>query len=125
MNPPEITPGTVMPRYKWLQEDKIDFASIPARLRAMRALGVPYTNEQLANGIEIAKSQAAEVAANIVAQGGPRDLENKDIVALIAYLQRLGTDLFAKPPTTAPATPKALETPAAITSLTPQKPGAR
>lgn len=116
MNPPEVTPGTVMPTYKWLAERKTDFASIPARLRAMRALGVPYSDDDLANGIDHAKAQSAEAAAKIVAQGGPKNLEDKEVIALIAYLQRVGTDLFAKPAaTTAPAAPAPVET-AAVSS---------
>jgi cytochrome c oxidase cbb3-type subunit I/II len=98
MNPSDVTPGSIMPTYAWMSQSKTDFASIPARLKAMRALGVPYTNDEVANGIELAKAQAANVASTIVAQGGPKGLEDKAVVALIAYLQRVGTDLFAKPP---------------------------
>jgi cytochrome c oxidase cbb3-type subunit I/II len=107
MNPSDVTPGSIMPTYGWMARSKADFGSIPARLKAMRALGVPYTDDEVANGIELAKAQAATVAGTIVAQGGPKGLEDKDVVALIAYLQRVGTDLFAKPPTTAPSAPGA------------------
>ena len=110
--------GTVMPTYGWLKERKTDFASLPKRLRAMRALGVPYTDEEMANGIDLAKAQGIDVAATIVAQGGPKGLEDKEVVALIAYLQRLGTDLFAKPaappaPNAAPAKTAGIATPTA------------
>jgi cytochrome c oxidase cbb3-type subunit I/II len=76
----------------------------------MRALGVPYTNDEVANGVEMAKAQALDVAGKIAAQGGPKGLEDKNVVAMIAYLQRVGTDLFAKPPTTAPTTMPATPT---------------
>ena len=125
MNPSEVTPGTIMPSYKWLGESKTDFASIPARLKAMRALGVPYSNEEVANGIELAKAQATDVAAKIVAQGGPAKLEDKQVVALIAYLQRIGTDLFAKPPLDAPATLKTAEKAASAIPVNAQHAGAR
>ena len=118
INPSEVTPGTVMPTYGWLKERKTDFASLPKRLRAMRALGVPYTDEEMANGVDLAKAQGIDVAGKIVAQGGPKGLEDKEVVALIAYLQRLGTDLFAKPaappaPNASPAKTAGLATPTA------------
>jgi cytochrome c oxidase cbb3-type subunit I/II len=119
VDPAQVTPGTVMPTYKWLAGTKTDFHSIPARLRAMRALGVPYTAEEQANGVAHAKAQAAGVASRIVAQGGPKGLEDKEVVALIAYLQRLGTDLFAKPAADAapaPSPEKAAAKPAAAVS---------
>jgi cytochrome c oxidase cbb3-type subunit I/II len=129
IDPAQVTPGTVMPSYRALAESKTDFGSIPARLRAMRGLGVPYSNQEQANGIELAKAQAVDVAAKIVAQGGPKGLEDKEVVALIAYLQRLGTDLFAKPAEPAPTAPapaaptpapaKTADKPAAAVGTTP------
>jgi len=88
----------------------------------MRALGVPYSDEELANGVDLAKAQAAEVAGKITAEGGPGDLQDKEVVALIAYLKRIGTDLSAKPPTTAPTTQKSSAT---ITAVTGTQEGAR
>jgi cytochrome c oxidase cbb3-type subunit I/II len=52
----------------------------------------------VANGTAAAHEQAATIAAEIVAQGGPDGLADKKIVALIAYLQRLGTDISKAPP---------------------------
>jgi cytochrome c oxidase cbb3-type subunit I/II len=69
----------------------------------------------MSNGVDLAKAQAADVANKIVAQGGPKGLEDKQVVALIAYLQRLGTDLFARPAEPAPAKP--VEKPVATTPL--------
>ena len=60
-------------------------------------LGVPYGN--LIDRAEgVARDQARTIAAEIAEQGGPDDLADKEIVALTAYLQRLGTDLFKAPP---------------------------
>ena len=59
----------------------------------MRTIGVPYADGDLAWTITAAETQAGEVAASIVEQGGPEGLEDKKITALIAYLQRLGTDI--------------------------------
>ncbi len=56
-------------------------------------LGVPY-GEELENAEKLAKDQAAKIAQETVDQGGPAGLADKKVIALIAYLQRLGTDLF-------------------------------
>jgi cytochrome c oxidase cbb3-type subunit I/II len=108
-NPAQVTPGSIMPRYEWMLREKIDFDSIPVRVHAMQSLGVPYSDMDRANAIESAKTQAKGIAEKISQQGGPSGLEDKEVVALIAYLQRLGTDLFATPasatPTTMPAGP--------------------
>jgi putative heme-binding domain-containing protein len=105
-NPPQVTPGTLMPRYTWLLTQKLDFESIPVRVHAMQRLGVPYTNDDRAHAADNAMAQAAAIADSIVKQGGPKGLEDKDVAALIAYVQRLGTDLFATPAApTVPAIP--------------------
>ncbi len=63
-------------------------------MRAHQILGVPYSDEEVANGTAAAQEQAAAIADEIVVQGGPEGLADKQIVALIAYLQRLGTDIL-------------------------------
>jgi cytochrome c oxidase cbb3-type subunit I/II len=106
-NPAVITPGSVMPRFTWLEQDKIDFDEMSVRLRAMRHLGVPYTDTDVANASDNAKAQAKMIAQKIVDQGGQPGFEDKDVVALIAYLQRLGTDLHAPLPAAVTPTPPA------------------
>ncbi len=96
-NPREIEEGSIMPAYAWLLTSDLNFASIPSRVRAMRRLGVPYSDAELANAIEMAQKQAAEIAKKIEDEQGPRGLETKKVVALIAYIDRLGVDLFATP----------------------------
>jgi len=91
--PSQITPGSIMPHYPHLEAGKLDFESIPVRVRAMQALGVPYTREEHEQAAELAKAQAKDIATKIVQQGGSQGLEDKQVVALIAYIQRLGTDL--------------------------------
>ena len=106
INPSQVTPGSIMPTYPWLMTEKTDFASIPLRVKAMQALGVPYSDDQRASSVDHAKTQSAAIGARIVQQGGPAGLEDKKVVALVAYLQRLGTDLFKAPqetPAPAPA----------------------
>jgi cytochrome c oxidase cbb3-type subunit I/II len=71
----------------------LDFDEVPRSMRANRAVGVPYSDDEISNGIVMAHEQADAIADEIVVQGGPENLEGKRIVALIAYLQRLGTDI--------------------------------
>jgi cytochrome c oxidase cbb3-type subunit I/II len=94
-DPRQIREGSIMPYYGWLLTAPLDFDSIPSRMRAHAALGVPYTEEDITQGIESARAQAAEIAAAMVEQGGTPGLEDRQVIAMIAYLQRLGTDLFA------------------------------
>jgi cytochrome c oxidase cbb3-type subunit I/II len=97
--PQQLVEGSIMPAYPGLIASETDFSVIPRRMRAMQMLGVPYSDAEVAAGEESARKQAAEVAARIAAgDDGLTDLEDKQVVALIAYLDRLGTDLFAAPP---------------------------
>jgi cytochrome c oxidase cbb3-type subunit I/II len=92
-DPRAITPGSIMPAYPWMLTKPLDFSSIPVVMRAHQILGVPYTDDEIAGGIASATEQAAAIATGVVTQGGPENLEDKQIVALVAYLQRLGTDI--------------------------------
>jgi cytochrome c oxidase cbb3-type subunit I/II len=60
---------------------------------AQVTLGVPYAKDEVANAAGLARKQAEQIAAEIAQQGGPSGLEDSRVVALIAYLQRLGTDI--------------------------------
>ncbi len=114
-DPPQITPRSIMPRYQWLQDNKLDFASIPVRVRAMHSLGVPYTDTEIDNAQDLAVAQAKQIAQSIVDQKGPAGLEDKQVVALIAYLQRLGTDIYkTATPVTPPSVAPAVISPAVI-----------
>jgi cytochrome c oxidase cbb3-type subunit 2 len=73
-NPRDLVPESNMPAYPWLLTDKVDHASLPSHLKALRAVGVPYTDEQIAKASEEAK--------------GKTEME-----ALISYLQVLGLAL--------------------------------
>lgn len=111
-DPLDTTPGSIMPHYSWLLRKPLDFDAIPARLTAMRALGVPYSDAEIATGAQLARQQAATIAAKIAEDQGPTELADKQVVALVAYLDRLGTDLFASPPEQ-PANPADDKTPPA------------
>jgi cytochrome c oxidase cbb3-type subunit I/II len=90
--PQEVTAGSIMPRYTWLFNQKTDFDSLPKKLAAMQTMGVPYSNEEIAGGVEAARAQAKSIAEELAISGVPLAIENKEVIALIAYLQRLGTD---------------------------------
>jgi len=102
-NPRSTNPNSVMPAYGWLIEKDLRFEDIQGRVDAMAMLGVPY-GSLLEDGaaVEHARAQAQEIATILIeqAQGSPvvDGVEKKRIIALIAYIQRLGTDIYADPP---------------------------
>jgi cytochrome c oxidase cbb3-type subunit I/II len=91
-DPQSISPGSIMPRYPWLIEDKYDVTSIASKIRTMMTLNVPYPD----NYDEYAKmdvsTQADEITKEL-ATAGITTSSDKKIIALIAYLQRMGTDI--------------------------------
>jgi cbb3-type cytochrome oxidase cytochrome c subunit len=117
--PDSTTPGSVMPRYPHLLKDPFDASLIGSKMRALRAVGTPYTDGEIENAPAAIEAQAKAIAAEVESQQGPPGLADKEITALTAYLQRLGTDIRWKkvapqPPlaTAAPA-PAAAPVPAA------------
>jgi cytochrome c oxidase cbb3-type subunit I/II len=92
-DPAATTPQSIMPPYPWLLREPLDWASVRAGVKAQVALGVPYAPADVASAEDLARAQAGSIAAEVAAQGGPAGLEDKQITALVAYLQRLGTDL--------------------------------
>jgi cytochrome c oxidase cbb3-type subunit I/II len=89
-DPRSMTPNSIMPSYTWMLSDKTDFATLAKKVNVMKKLGVPYTQDQVWHAEELARAQAKQIADNLVAQGGPKGLEDREVVALIAYLQKLG-----------------------------------
>jgi cytochrome c oxidase cbb3-type subunit I/II len=100
-DPASITPESIMPPYPWLAREPIAFDEVERKVDVMAMLGVPYGDAVL-HAEALARQQSREIAAEIAKQGGPRDLDGKKIVALVAYLQRLGTDI-RRPPSSKPA----------------------
>jgi cytochrome c oxidase cbb3-type subunit I/II len=96
-DPRSTSPGSIMPRYPWLLTQKLDTSCLPARIRALRSVGVPYPagyeNAQAEKDLE---AQAAKIVANLKT-GMITTQTNREIIALIGYLQRLGTDIKAAP----------------------------
>ncbi len=96
-DPEALVKGSIMPSFAALEQQDLNFRTIPDRVKASSYLGVPYSEKTLENSIAIAKKQAAEIAKDIVAQNGPEGLQDKQVIAVIAYLQRLGIDIYKTP----------------------------
>ncbi len=92
LEPQSMSPGSIMPSYAWMHDDPIDTASTPAKIRAMQTMGVPYPEgfDQKANTDLMAQANAVRDRLKADKINTPA---NKEIIALIAYLQRVGTDI--------------------------------
>ncbi len=95
VNPRDTSEGSVMPTYHWLADEPLDLSMTQAKVKAMTVFNVPYSDEDIANAVENAKAQAAAIGKRLEEQKLP-NAQDKKIVALIAYLQRLGTDIRAE-----------------------------
>ncbi|MEM7437615.1 MAG: cytochrome-c oxidase, cbb3-type subunit I, partial [Myxococcota bacterium] len=101
VNPREIYLGSNMPPYAHLSQEPIDFDRTPSKLRAMRLVGVPYDAAEVQTASEVARTEATAIATGLAKEGGVSICEtptegcelliNSRMVALISYLQRLGT----------------------------------
>ena len=114
-SPQSISPGSIMPAYKWLFDNKaMDYSSTEAKMKAMQTLGVPYTDTDISNAKASIEQQSSTIEKNLyndpdfvksyeaskekaAAKGEAFvPMKDREIVALIAYLQRLGTDIKVK-----------------------------
>jgi cytochrome c oxidase cbb3-type subunit I/II len=105
LDPQNISTGSIMPAYPWLIDDNLDLTLIEDKIAAMKKMGVPYPdaskNEIMAN----INKQAKNIAENILKdlkgvnqydESEIKRYQEKEIIALIAYLQRLGSDINVK-----------------------------
>jgi cytochrome c oxidase cbb3-type subunit I/II len=95
LDPTITSPGSIMPAYPWLIEQDLDKNNTPAKIRAMQTLGVPYPAGFDQEAIAHLENQANEIVKDLKAN----QIEvspDKEIIAMIAYLQRLGTDIKVK-----------------------------
>ncbi len=113
-DPQSTSAGSIMPSYQWIVKDELDKSDTQTKMRAMQTLGVPYTDEEVANAEKWMLEQGTKIEENLYSDpdfastyeadkkyAADNDEEftemrNREIVALIAYLQRLGTDIKAK-----------------------------
>ncbi len=93
IDPREMTPGSIMPTYEWLVKKKTGYDILPKKLSVMAAMGVPYSQDEIDNAVANAKAQALEITEEMASSGVEAKMQDKQIIALIAYLQRLGKDL--------------------------------
>jgi cytochrome c oxidase cbb3-type subunit I/II len=89
--------GSVMPSYPHLLADDIPWDVIQRRVDVMAMLDVPYDAQALAHADTLARQQAEQVGKALVTSGGPKGMEAKEVIALIAYIQRLGRDIQLSP----------------------------
>ena len=115
-DPQTTSSGSIMPSYRWLINNEHDRSNIQRKMEAMVTLGVPYTAEEIENAFSSMDAQAAQIEHNLTqdpdfvrsyeedrafteAQGNRFvPMKDREVVAMIAYLQRLGTDIKIKQP---------------------------
>ncbi|MBS1927742.1 MAG: cytochrome-c oxidase, cbb3-type subunit I [Chitinophagaceae bacterium] len=91
-DPRSMSPGSIMPQYPWLLDNKLDTASTPAKIKAMITLGVPYEKDYANRANADLMEQAKTIEGNLKKDKIETD-PDMEIIALIAYLQRLGKDI--------------------------------
>ncbi|NJK31878.1 MAG: cytochrome-c oxidase, cbb3-type subunit I [Deltaproteobacteria bacterium] len=91
VDPRSTSPASLMPSYVHLAERPLDLSHSISKLSVMGTMGAPYTDGEIGAANLLAQMQADQIADGLVAQGAP-DIRDKQMVALIAYLQRLGRD---------------------------------
>lgn len=108
--PKVVSPGSIMPAYTWMHDNDLDVSLLERKIRAMQTLGVPYPKGYDKLAMKDLKKQAHEIAKDIVEntpksalkgvnkEAKIREIEKKEIIAMIAYLQRMGTDIKVKVP---------------------------
>ncbi len=113
-DPQSTSSGSIMPSYKWLIKNELDRSLTETKMEAMVSLGVPYTPEEIAKAQQWMDEQATEIEKNLYSdpdfaktyeadkkyakENGVDfvEMRNREVVALIAYIQRLGTDIKVK-----------------------------
>jgi len=110
-DPQSTSSGSIMPSYKWLTRNKLDKSQTESKMETMVKLGVPYTEEDISNAQQSMAEQGTRIEENLYndpdfveayeadkqASGSDFvEMRDREIVALIAYLQRLGTDIKVK-----------------------------
>ncbi len=95
LDPTTMSPGSIMPAYEFLLNKNLDISSTPAKIRVMQKLGVPYPENYDTKANDDLIKQANKISENLKKEGVVVQ-SDKEIVAIIAYLQRLGKDIKAE-----------------------------
>ncbi len=90
LDPRSVTPNSIMPSYPWLFDAKTNFDGLNRKFAVMKSLGVPYTDDEVANASKAARDQALTIANGLRGDSPVKNLEDREIIAMIAYMQRLG-----------------------------------
>lgn len=94
IDPAVMSPGSIMPAYPHLAEQPLDLRDLPAKIVTLQKLGTPYPKGFEKSAVGNAQEQAQKIAQSLAEQGvKDPHLSDREIVAIIAYLQRLGTDV--------------------------------
>ncbi|MEM8909143.1 MAG: cbb3-type cytochrome c oxidase subunit II, partial [Bacteroidota bacterium] len=98
LDPESLSPGSIMPPYPWLLTDDLDTRYTKAKIKVLQQLGTPYPEDYADYLLDDLQAQAEKIARSLEQDGIEQEgLANKEIVALIAYPQRLGTDIKPVP----------------------------
>lgn len=92
IDPRTMSPGSIMPPYPWLAEQKTDVSSTVPKMQALQKVGVPYSNDEISNANQVLMDQATQISEGLKKDGIALE-SDKELVAVIAYLQRLGMDI--------------------------------
>jgi len=95
VDPTSTSPGSIMPAYAFMADRVLDTSLTKRKLEVMSMLGVPYTQENIDQAVTDLKKQAEEIAADLQSNGVAA-LADTEIIALIAYLQKLGIRIEEK-----------------------------
>ena len=109
-DPRAVVPGSIMPAYKWLYRRNVDVDDARATVRALRRLGTPYTEDHVDNVERYLREQGQAIVDDLATQGIEARWD-QEIIAMIAYMQVLGTHLPALLGEDAPAPAPAGEAP--------------
>jgi cytochrome c oxidase cbb3-type subunit I/II len=94
LDPRSTSPGSIMPPYPWLFEKELTYKHMEKKIKVLQTLGTPYEEGFETKAADAARAQAKEIADGLKGIGIEKEnLESKEIIAMIAYLQRLGTDI--------------------------------
>jgi cytochrome c oxidase cbb3-type subunit I/II len=93
-DPTSMSPGSIMPPFPWLAADELDNSSLSDKISALRKIGVPYPEGFENTALQNLKTQAKEITKDLNMNGAAID-QDRELIALIAYLQRLGKDIKA------------------------------
>jgi len=97
LDPTSMAPGSIMPPYPWLHKKDLNTDYTASKIKILQSLGTPYPDGFAEKAVDDLKAQAKGITESLAKDKITQEnLENKEIVALIAYLQRLGTDIKVK-----------------------------